>query len=88
MPIDNDLDFAVGGEYYELEPFYVRLGWNSFGSNYQAESSGDNWAGMSVGIGFDIKSLGGILKNAHLSYAYSPAADLGESHRITLTGGR
>lgn len=80
LPIDNDLVFAVGGEYFALKPFYIRMGWNSFGSNYRAADSDDSWAGFSVGVGFDIRKL-------QISYAFSPAADLGESHRITLAGG-
>jgi len=80
IPFDNDIDFALGVEYYELAPLYLRLGWNSFGSNYRAEDSDDGLAGLSMGIGFDYNSM-------QLSYAFTPAADLGESHRITLTGG-
>lgn len=87
VPVDNDVDFAIGGEYYEFDPLFLRIGWNSFGSNYRAGGSDDSWSGLSVGIGFNIKDLG-FVKNAQISYSYSPAADLGEIHRITLTGGR
>ncbi len=80
LPFDNDLVFAIGAEYYELKPLYLRMGWNSFGKNYRADDSEDNWAGISLGLGIDIRSM-------QISYAFSPAADLGESHRITLTGG-
>ncbi|MCP4685374.1 MAG: PorV/PorQ family protein [bacterium] len=80
VPLDNDIDFAVGAEYYELQPLYIRVGWNSFGSNYRADDSDDGLAGLSMGVGFDYN-------NMQLSYAFTPAADLGESHRITLTGG-
>jgi hypothetical protein len=80
VPFDNDLHVALGAEYYELKPLYLRLGWNSFGSNYRADDSDDSLAGFSVGVGFDYRLM-------QLSYAFSPAADLGDSHRITLTGG-
>jgi len=80
MPVDNDVEFAVGAEYHELKPLYLRMGWNSFGSNYRAVNSDDNWAGMTFGVGFDYKRL-------HIAYAYAPGAELGESHRITVTGG-
>ncbi|MDH3892550.1 MAG: PorV/PorQ family protein [candidate division Zixibacteria bacterium] len=80
LPVDNDFDFAIGGEYHELKPLYLRLGWNSFGSNYRAGNSDDKWAGLSVGCGFDYKRL-------HFAYAFAPGADLGDSHRITVTGG-
>jgi len=86
-PVDNDIELAVGGEYYDLKPFYLRMGWNTFGTNYRTTDSEDNWAGLSLGCGFEIKDLG-FLKNTHLSYSFSPAAQLGESHRITFTGGR
>ncbi|UCG62204.1 MAG: PorV/PorQ family protein [Candidatus Zixiibacteriota bacterium] len=80
LPFDNDLVIAIGGEYLALRPFYARVGWNTFGSNFRAGDSDDKWAGFSVGMGFDIRRI-------NISYAFSPSADLGESHRITLTGG-
>ncbi|RKX21366.1 MAG: hypothetical protein DRP45_12385, partial [Candidatus Zixiibacteriota bacterium] len=79
MPFDNDLVFAFGAEYSELKPLHFRLGWNSFGSNYRADGSSIGLAGSSVGLGIDYKSV-------QFSYAFAPAADLGESHRITVTG--
>jgi hypothetical protein len=86
-PIDNDLYVAFGGEYFDLKPLYLRLGWNTFApSNYRTGDSEDSWAGLSVGFGFEIADLG-FLKNTHLSYSFSPAAELGSSHRITLSGG-
>lgn len=80
VPTDNRAELAIGAEYLRLKPLYLRLGYNTFGSNYQVEGSSKNWTGISMGVGFDIKRM-------QISYAYSPAADLGESHRITLTGG-
>jgi len=80
MPVDNDIEIAVGGEYYELKPLYLRMGWTSFGSNYRALNSDDKWAGLTFGVGFDYERL-------HFAYAYAPGAELGESHRITVTGG-
>ena len=80
VPTDNDMSIAIGGEYYEFKPLYLRIGWNSFGSNYRAADSDNNTAGISMGIGID-------WRNKQLSYAFSPGAELGDSHRITLTGG-
>jgi hypothetical protein len=79
MPVDNKISVALGAEYRSLKPLYLRVGWNSFGSNYRIQGSSDSWAGISFGVGFDYKKM-------RLSYAYSPAADLGQCHRITLTG--
>lgn len=80
VPIDNDPGVALGAEYYELKPLYIRIGWNSFGSNYRTGDSDDSWAGLGLGVGFDIRDF-------HISYAYAPGAELGDSHRVTFTGG-
>jgi hypothetical protein len=80
VPFDNDIDFAIGAEYVKLKPLLLRLGWNSFGSNYRTADSKDKWAGISFGVGFEYHTM-------QFSYAFTPGADLGESHRITLTGG-
>jgi hypothetical protein len=80
VPVDNSADFAIGAEYLALKPLYLRLGWNSYGSNYRIENSDDKWAGLGVGVGFDYRRI-------QISYSYTPAADLGESHRITVSGG-
>lgn len=81
LPTDNDMDFAIGGEYAALKPLYIRLGWNTFGSNYQAANSDDKWAGLGLGFGFDFSN------KMHLAYAFTPGAELGDGHRITLSGG-
>ena len=80
VPVDNDPVIAIGTEYDEFKPFYMRLGWNSFGANYRNADSEDNWAGIAIGVGFDHRQL-------HIAYAFAPGAELGDSHRITLTGG-
>lgn len=86
-PRDNGLQFAIGAEYFHFDPFLIRVGWNSNGSEYKTSKNDDSWAGISLGFGVNVKKLGPLGK-AQLSYAYTPAADLGNSHRITLTGGR
>ena len=81
LPVDNDLSFAFGGDYSGLKPFYIRAGWNTFGSNHRAAKSEDSWAGMALGFGFDLK------ESLNIAYAFTPGAELGDNHRITLTGG-
>ena len=80
IPVDNRIDIAVGAELLSLKPLFIRAGWNSFGSNYRSSNSTDKLAGFALGVGFEYR-------NMQLSYSYSPAADLGNSHRITLSGG-
>ncbi|KAA3632453.1 MAG: hypothetical protein DWP97_10960 [Calditrichaeota bacterium] len=79
LPFDNDPYIALGTDYHKFKPLFLRLGWNSFGSNYRTAESEDSWAGLSFGAGFEFR-------NMQLSYSFSPEADLGESHRITITG--
>ena len=80
LPTDNDIYFAVGFEVIKTEPLFLRLGWTSFGSNYKTGASGEDIGGFSAGFGLKYK-------NMNISYAVSPQAELGTSHRITLTGG-
>jgi hypothetical protein len=78
-PTDNDIYFALGAEYLDAQPLFIRLGWSSFGSNYKTGSSSDDFAGFSGGFGFNFKRM-------QLSYTLTPQAELGTSHRLTLTG--
>lgn len=81
LPTDNDLYIALGAELLRLKPLFIRMGWTSFGLNYQTEAGAkDNLAGFSVGFGVEHKQM-------HISYTLSPQSDLGTSHRITITGG-
>ncbi|SYZ72567.1 conserved exported hypothetical protein [Candidatus Zixiibacteriota bacterium] len=80
LPSDNDLYFCLGAEYYKLKPLYLRLGWTSFGSNYKTNSSKDDLAGFSAGFGIDYNKF-------QISYSISPQAELGTTHRVTLSGG-
>ncbi|RKX22467.1 MAG: hypothetical protein DRP35_01870 [Candidatus Zixiibacteriota bacterium] len=80
IPKDNSMDLAIGAEYIELEPIYLRMGWNSFGNNFKIEGSDAGFAGLSFGLGFNFNN------EKQISYSFSPSADLGDSHRITLTG--
>lgn len=81
FPTDNDLYFALGAEFIRLKPLFLRMGWTSYGLNYQTDAGAkDNLAGFSIGFGVEHKQM-------HISYTLSPQSDLGTSHRITITGG-
>jgi hypothetical protein len=80
LPTDNDIHVGIGFETTKLQPLFLRIGWNSFGSNYKTDSGNDALAGFSAGFGIEYKRM-------QISYTVSPQADLGTSHRITLTGG-
>ncbi len=80
FPSDNDPYFALGTEWLNMRPLFLRLGWSSFGANYKTGAGNDDFAGFSFGFGLEYKK-------AQISYTISPEADLGTSHRITITGG-
>ncbi|MCP4706946.1 MAG: PorV/PorQ family protein, partial [candidate division Zixibacteria bacterium] len=79
LPTDNDAYVALGAEIVEVEPLYLRFGWSSFGSNYKTGSSGDDISGFTFGFG--VKH-----NNMVFSYGIMPQAELGTSHRVTLSG--
>lgn len=80
IPTDNDILFSFGGEFLDLKPLYLRLGWTNFGSNFKTGASNDYLAGFSGGFGVEYRQV-------QISYTISPQAELGTSHRITFTGG-
>ncbi len=79
-PTDNDIYFAMGAEFLSIEPLFLRLGWTSFGSNYKTGASNDDIGGFAAGFGLEYGKM-------EFSYAVSPQAELGTSHRITINGG-
>lgn len=80
LPRDNDIYASIGVEYLEIKPLFLRVGWSSFGENLKTDSSKDNLAGFSFGFGVDYKKI-------NFAYALSPQAELGTSHRLTISGG-
>lgn len=79
LPSDNDAYFAIGAEFVEVQPLFLRLGWTNFGENYKTGSSGDDISGFTAGFGVKYN-------NMFFSYAIAPQAELGTSHRITFNG--
>lgn len=78
---DRKPGFALGAEVTKLDPLSLRAGWNSYGADMRAANSDDNLAGFSFGVGIKFRAF-------EFSYAFSPSGDLGDTHRITLTGGK
>lgn len=80
LPNDNDPYLNVGLEMSALQPLYLRLGYSTFGQNYQTNSNSDALGGLSFGFGVDYRKY-------QISYAFMPYLDLGSSHRVTILGG-
>lgn len=79
-PFDYDMIFRVGAEISGLDPFFLRLGWNSLGKDQKSGSSNDKSGGFAGGFGY-------IWGDYSLDYSYSSFADIGDSHRVSLAGG-
>lgn len=78
VPLDGDPYVAVGAEYFEQKLISFRAGWNTVGGKSRTEDSDDKAAGISLGVGLQPG------EQLSISYAFNPAAELGQSHRITL----
>ena len=75
IPNDNDAYFSFGMEMELLGGLFIRPGY----SLQQTGSTGEDPIGLSAGTGFQHEQY-------RLDYAYCSFVDLGEVHRISLTG--
>ncbi len=77
-PTDNDVFGSLGLELMPNgSPVALRVGYSTFGNNYETGGSKDNTAGFSVGAGFHVSQF-------VIDYAFLPYADLGSLHRVSL----
>ncbi len=79
-PFDYEISGKVGVEITGLDPLFVRFGWDSLGRDYKSGSSKDDLGGFSGGLGV-------VWNNYRLDYSYSSFADIGNSHRVSISGG-
>jgi hypothetical protein len=75
LPNDNDPYFAFGIELSLGNGLYLRPGY----STQQSGSQGDESLGLSAGAGLE-------LKRYRFDYAYTSFPDLGDVHRVSLSG--
>lgn len=78
LPTDNDIFFALGAEFSDIQYLSLRLGWNSFAENYKTDFENSPITGFTFGVGFEFKKF-------KLDYSLTPMNDLGESHRVTVS---
>lgn len=76
-PMSGKFNAAMGLEYKLAEMFAIRTGVSLNALETADEAGGTFFDGMSFGMGFSRGSLGA-------DYAWKPAADLGDAHRISL----
>jgi hypothetical protein len=77
FPSDNNVFFAIGGEFEGLAPLRLRAGWSSAGQDYKTGSSKDKFGGMAAGFGYSYLDY-------YFDYSYSSFAELGNVHRLTV----
>ncbi len=77
LPLEGNVDFAVGMEYKPVEMLALRTGWS-----LSAKETADNAGGGFIdAMGF---GMGTSYNQFSLDYAWKPCADLGNTHRISL----
>jgi hypothetical protein len=77
-PVDDDIRFALGGEFVYFSPFYLRAGFSSRHNDIETGSSSDDYAGLSGGFGLSFN-------NFRLDYALGQLSELGTTHRVGIT---
>ncbi len=77
LPMSGKFNAALGLEYNLIDMFAIRTGVSLNALETADEAGGTFLDGMSFGMGFRRNNLGA-------DYAWKPAADLGNAHRISL----
>jgi len=75
---DDDVQFLIGGEFTLAEGLFLRLGYNSIGSDQQVGGSYDSIAGFSAGLGFN-------RNNYMIDYSFSSLGQVGGLNRVTFS---
>ena len=76
--VEGYVTAGVGVEFNKLEPFYLRVGYNTLGLKVKTGSSSDGFAGLAAGLGYNWDRLS-------IDYAFSSLAGLGSTHRIGVS---
>jgi len=76
--VDDDIQFNVGGEFTLSNGLYLRIGYNSLGRNQKIGAQGDQFAGVSCGLGFEWKKY-------HLDYSLSSYGAIGYLNRLSFS---
>jgi hypothetical protein len=76
--IDDDIQFNVGGEFTLAEGVFLRVGYNSLGHDMKIGADGDQFAGISMGLGFHWKQM-------QFDYGLSSFGAIGYLNRATFS---
>ncbi len=76
--IDDDIQFNVGGEFTLAEGVFLRVGYNSLGRDLKIGADGDQFAGISMGLGFQWNQM-------QFDYGLSSFGAIGYLNRATFS---
>jgi len=76
--VDDDIQVNVGGEFTISKEIYLRLGYNSLGRNQKIGGEGDQFSGVSAGLGF-------VWQNYSLDYSLSSYGAIGYLNRLSFS---
>ncbi len=75
---DDDFQLNVGGEFTLTEGVFLRLGYNSLGRDQKIGGEGDQFAGVSLGLGLNWRQY-------HFDYSLSSYGAIGYLNRISFS---
>ena len=76
--IDDDVQVNVGGEFTLSEGMFLRVGYNSLGRDQKIGADGDQFAGISMGLGVNWRDY-------QLDYGLSSYGAIGYLNRLTFS---
>jgi len=76
--VDDDIQINVGGEFTLTEGVLLRVGYNSLGRDQKIGADGDQYAGISLGLGIDWKQY-------EFDYGLSSFGAIGYLNRVTFS---
>ena len=76
--IDDDVQINLGGEFTLTRNVWLRLGYSSYGKNQKVGATGDQFAGMSMGLGM-------LWRDYQFDYSLSSYGAIGYLNRISFS---
>ncbi len=76
---DEKLRFGAGGDFQLSDNLFLRLGYNSLGTDQRVGTDRDRFAGVSLGLGLRVSRYS-------LDYSFSSFGEVGSLNRVSVSG--
>mgnify|MGYP001559535551 CR=1 FL=1 len=76
-PSDDGVGRAFGVEVAAFKQMLIRAGYNTLIAKIETDSNSDNFAGLSLGVGF-------VFERIAIDYAFASYSELGDAHRFSI----